>query len=111
MQGNDVLATAKQAVAGMGSLFGSASKKLDWIGSSIDKKAQEFLPKLAISPTGRGETGGKISENRSPEAATPESVGKTGKKPRQKASPQTPTSENSNWHWAEDESPPKKPTR
>lgn len=49
-----MLATARQAVAGMGSLFGTASRKLELIGSSIDKKAMELI-NTTTSPTGRDE--------------------------------------------------------
>ena len=111
VQGNDVLATAKQAVAGMGSLFGSASKKLDWIGSSIDKKAQELLPKLASSPKERGNAVEEFSSSKSPESLLSKGAGEAtrhrdqesslkslGSKPRQGL-----RHEPSDWDWGEEE--------
>lgn len=53
MQGNDVLATARQAVAGVGSFFGTASRKLEAIGSSIDRKAQELIQTGSSPSDGR----------------------------------------------------------
>lgn len=119
MQGNDVLATAKQAVAGMGSLFGSASKRLDWIGSSIDKKAQELLPKLAISPKERGNNVEGLSSKASPAKSPQKSLRDTEKGSSRKSSPQVRPakqyqglkSQNSEWDWGEDESPQSGGTR
>ena len=113
MQGNDVLATAKQAVAGMGSLFGSASKKLDWIGTSIDKKAQELLPKLAVSPRERANSVEGFASNTSPESPQATGISEATQKREQKSSlrSQNPKQrqglrhENSNWDWGEEESP------
>lgn len=121
VQGNEVLATAKQAVAGVGSFFGTASKKLDWIGSSIDKKAQELLPTLTPSPPRqnptkgspqkaddanrgslRGEASGQAESREGANGAAEEAGKKPNKQPQsQKQWPAN--SQSGDWDWGVDE--------
>ena len=97
MQGNEVLATARQAVAGMGSLFGSASKRLDWIGSSIDRKAQELI-QTATSPSGR-DPGKEFFSAASPEVPGKESMQKNAQGSGPKMLQHDANTSLSDWGW------------